>query len=188
MPNGVLVSLVVVSVLLPRPEASQRQPDFSGHWVLAEALVSGATRGSSGTRAASGGVPTTTNTISGAPFNCGRACTITHKGQALTIDHAQLADYVGRDKSRPTPAVTLRLDGREITVVNSFNPHLQIPVTATWHGDRLQIDSRRDPVARTQSLSLEGEHLVVVSVTHLNGERRSELTFRYKKNLLTSGF
>jgi len=154
--------------------------------VLVEALLVGATRGSLGTPEASGGVPTKgvptkNDTISGAAFNCGRECTITHKGQTLTIDNAQLADYPGRDKSLRTPAVTLHLDGRQDAVVDSFNPHLKISVTAKWQGHQLQIDSLRDPLAATQLISLDGTQLVVVSARFLNGERRYEMTFKYKK-------
>lgn len=181
MSNPILTGLAGFSVLLLVSGMTQHQPDFSGTWVLVDARVAGATRASSGTAEAGGGVPTTVDTISGAAFNCGRECTITHKGQTLTIDNAQLADFVGRDKSRPTPAVTLQLDGREVTVIDSFNPHLNIPVTAKWNGDKLQIDGRGDPIAVNQLLSIEATQLVVVSVTFLNGERRSEVTFKYKK-------
>jgi hypothetical protein len=104
----------------------------------------------------------------------------------LTVGTAQLADFVGRDKSRATPAVTLHLDGRQAAVVDSFQPHRTISVTAKWDGDRLQIDSRLDPTATTQFLSLEEAQLVVVNVTYLNGERRSEVTFKYNRKRRTA--
>jgi hypothetical protein len=77
-------------------------------------------------------IPTTSTTISGAPVNCGTACTITQKGDTLTIADAQLADYPGKDTSQPTPAVALHLNGQQLEVVDSFSPARQIPVRARW--------------------------------------------------------
>jgi hypothetical protein len=82
--------------------------------------------------------------------------------------------------------VTLHLDGRQAAVVDSFQPHRTISVTAKWDGDRLQIDSRLDPTATTQFLSLEEAQLVVVNVTYLNGERRFEVTFKYNRKRRTA--
>jgi hypothetical protein len=181
MPKELLAILGIVSALLvPASGAAQRQPNFSGHWMLVEALSTGATRASSGTPAP-GGVPTRSNTIGGAAVNCGRECTIVHKGQMLTIDNAQLADFAGKDKSRRTPAVTFQLDGRRASVVDSFSPSRELSVTAKWNGDKLEVTTGEERLVHKQLLSLEEAQLVVVSVTSLNGERRSELTFKYKK-------
>jgi len=161
-----------------RAAAPQRRPDFSGQWVLVEALVTGATRGSEESSAPR---HTSSNTISGAAFNCGRECTIAQKGLALTIQNAELADYPGKDKSRPTPPVTLQMDGVQRTVVDSFSPSRQLPVTATWQGNKLQITSGTGSLVQTQSLSLEAKQLVVVNVAQVNGDRGSEVTFKYQQ-------
>jgi hypothetical protein len=158
--------------------ARQRRPDFSGQWVLVEALVTGSTRGSEET---SGPRHTSSNTISGAAFNCGRECTIAQKGLTLTIQNAELADYPGKDRSRPTPAVTLQMDGDQRSVVDSFSPSRQLPVTAKWEGNELEITSGRGSLVQTQSLSLEGKQLVVVNVAQVNGDRGSEVTFKYQR-------
>jgi hypothetical protein len=156
--------------------SGEHQPDFSGTWTLVEALVTGATRGSS---EAPEPRRTSVNTISGAAFNCGRQCTIAQKGQTLTIENAQLA----KDKTQPTPSLTLRLDGKQAMVVDTFSPARTIPATAKWQGTTLQIESRTESLAVNQSLSLEGARLVVVSVDRLRGERMSELTLKYAKSI-----
>ena len=178
--QSIFVSLVAASVLVPAVTSAQRKPDFSGEWVLVESLATGSTRASSG---AGSGRRSTSNTISGAAFNCGRECTITQKGQTLTISNAQLADYAGKDKSRPTPSLTLRLDGREAEVVNTFSPDSKIVVTTNWDGIKIQIDSGRPPssIRRTQVLSIEGAQLVVDNVAFIQGERRPELTLKYRR-------
>jgi hypothetical protein len=179
--RSIFVSLVAASVLVPAVTSAQK-PDFSGDWVLVESLATGSTRTSAGGGGGSG-VRSSSNTISGAAFNCGRACTITQKGQTLTISNAQLADYAGKDKSRPTPSLTLRLDGREAEVVDTFNPDSKIVATTKWDGNKIQIDSGRPPstIRRTQILSIEGAQLVVDSVAYIQGERRPELTLKYKR-------
>jgi hypothetical protein len=161
-----------------RATTRQRRPDFSGRWVLVEALVSGSTRGSEET---SGPRHTSSNTISGAAFNCGRECTIAQKGLTLTIQNAELAGYPGKDKSPPTPPVTLQMDGDQRSVVDSFSPSRQLPVAAKWQGNTLEITSGTGSVVQTQSLSLKGKQLVVVNVAQINGDRRSEVTFKYQQ-------
>jgi hypothetical protein len=175
-----LQTIVGVLVVLPMSGEAQRRPDLSGQWELVEALASG--RGRDGA-ASEGPRRTTSTTISGAPFNCGRGCTISHEGQTLTIDNAQLADYPGKDKSQPTPSVTLHLDGRHARVVDSFSPPRELPVTARWDGSKVRIDSAENglPIARTQWLALEEGQLIVVSSTSANGEILGETTFRYRK-------
>ena len=172
-----LAASLTTLTLFALPQA-QRRPDFSGHWVLAEALVTGATRGST---EAIGPRPTTVNTISGAAFNCGRECTIAHKEQTLTIENAQLAEYKGKDKSLVTPPLTLRLDGREAEVIDTFSPARTIPAAATWKGRTLTIETRSGSRTVNQSLSLDSTQLVVVVVDTFDGERMSTVTFKYKK-------
>jgi hypothetical protein len=177
------MALVGAWLIVPAPNEAQREPDLSGTWVLVEALAGGPARDAAGKTASEGPRRTSSTTVSGAPFNCGRGCTITHRGQTLIIEQAQLADYPGKDKSRPTPTVTLRLDGLEAEVVNSFSPGAQLPASARWDGDKVRIESRRpdSAVAATQLLSLEGGQLVVVTSVTFGGENRVETTFRYDR-------
>jgi hypothetical protein len=167
--------------LLAAPAEPQKPPNFSGHWVLVEALLTGPGRNSANEDARPRS--TTTTTISGAPFNCGRECTITHKGTALTIANAQLADYPGKDKSKPTPPVTIQLDGREAKVIDTFNPHMMIAAVAKWQDAKVHISSAgvSSSIARTQVLSLEDGHLVVANLTERDGEPRPEVTFKYRR-------
>jgi hypothetical protein len=128
------------------------------------------------------GRPTSSTTISGAPFNCGLGCTITQKGQTLTIENAQLADFPGKDKTKPTPAVTLLVDGRERKVIDSFSPSREIPVTAAWEGTKVKVTTGSTGVSTTtQVLSLEGKELIVSTAVSLYGEPRSEVSYRYKR-------
>ncbi len=183
--SSMTVIPVSALVLLSVTGAAQSRPNFSGSWVLVQALRSGPSRGES--QPAPAVVSAKIDTISGAAFNCGRQCTITHKGQTLTVDSAQLREVPGQDKSFRAPVVTLDLDGRQATVIDSSDPippYRTIPVIAKWQGTSLQVESdlRSDPLFTTQSLSLEGTQLVVVSVRFLNGQRHSEVTLRYAKN------
>jgi hypothetical protein len=171
----IVASLVVVAVFVPLSGAAQRRPDLSGHWVLVTATIAAArTRGRPGTPQASGEVPTTSNTVSGAAFNCGSECTIVQKGQMLTIDNAQLAL-----SPTPAPAVTLHLDGHQTSAVDSFSPRREIPVTAKWNGDKLEITSSTGSHTITQLVSIEAGQLVVV--TSVNIEADQPVTFKYKK-------
>jgi len=158
-------------VLVPMSIVAQGPPDFSGEWVLASATTSGSGgRGEAGTSKTTGERPTSSNVASGAAFNCGRQCSIAHKGQTLTIDKALLAA-----DTTAAAAVTLHLDGRQVPVVDSFNPGRKIPATATWKGGKLEITS----TVFTQLVSIEGAQLVVV--TKDNHERSSPVTWRYKR-------
>ena len=178
-----MIGMVVGLVLLPISGLAQRQPNLSGHWELVEALATGP--GRDGT-ASDKPRPTTSTTISGAPFNCGRGCTIVQKGQTLTIDNAQLAGGP-KEKGQTPPAVTLHLDGRQAKVVDSFNWQAarELPVTARWDGSTVRIESVDHgtfaTLTWTQLLSLEDGHLVVLTTSTRNGESRWGTTFRYRK-------
>ena len=174
--SGMLrAGLVGVLAMVPLSSAAQRPPNFTGDWVLVSATTSGTGgRGEAGTSKPSGERRTTSNTASGAAFNCGRECTIAHKGQTLTIDNALLAE-----NPAAAPAVTLPLDGRQTAVVDSFNPGRQIPATGKWNGDKLAITTSTGSIAFTQLLSIEAAQLVVV--TSVNREGSSPLTLRYKR-------
>jgi hypothetical protein len=183
MGSMVCATVCIMALVTVQGEA-QRRPDLAGQWELVEALVTGATRDGA---ASDQPRRTTSTTISGAPFNCGRGCTITQKGQTLTIDNAQLADIPGRDKTRPTPAMTFHVNGEQMTVVDSYNwdPPREMPVTARWEGSRVRIESvDRGTLATqtwTQLLSLEDSHLVVVTTSSRDGESRWGTRFRYRK-------
>lgn len=185
--NGVrrraAMALLGAWLVVPAPNEAQREPDFTGTWVLVEALAGGPARDAAGNTASEGPRRTSSTTVSGAPFNCGRGCTITQREQTLTIEHAQLADYPGKDKSRPTPTVTLRLDGRDAQVVDSFSPPGQLPANARWDGNKVRIESRRpgSAAATTQLLSLEGGQLVVVTSVTFGGESKVETTYEYDR-------
>ena len=173
-----IVSLVVASLFLaPIAASAQSKPNLSGTWVLVEALMSGA-----GRNAPEGGAEgprrTSSTTTSGAAFNCGTECTISQKGQTLTIENAQLADYPGKDKSKPTPPVTLHLDGRNAEVIDSFSPERQISVSARWEGNKLSITSSEPGIGFPQTLSIENGQLVVVTTSARHGV---QTIFKYKK-------
>ena len=173
----------ILALLTVKPEA-QRRPDLSGQWELVEALVTGATRDGV---ASDQPRRTTSTTISGAPFNCGRGCTIVQKGQTLTIENAQLAGDPGKDKGQGPPSVTLHLDGRQTKVVDSFNWQAprELPVTARWDGNKVRVESVDHgafaTLTWTQLLSLEDEHLVVVTTANRDGESGWGTTFRYRR-------
>jgi len=173
----------VLALLTVQGEA-QRRPDLSGQWELVEALVTGPGRDGTVSEKPR---RTTSTTISGAPFNCGRGCTITQKGQTLTIENAQLAGDPGKDTGQTPPAVTLHLDGRQTKVVDSFNWQAprELPVTARWDANKVRIESvdhgALATLTWTQLLSLENSQLVVVTTSARDGESRWGTTFRYRK-------
>jgi hypothetical protein len=177
-----LATVVCASVLVPSSGEAQRRPDLSGTWVLVEVLATGPGRDAPEGSASAAPRRITATTGFGA-FRCGRECTIIHKGQTFTIKDAELPDYPGKDKSKPTPAVALRLDGRPREVVDSFAPSRQLPVIARWDGNKVRIESRTadSVIASTQWLSFDDGLLVVVVSTTLNNVARGETTFRYRK-------
>lgn len=157
-------------VLLSTSGLAQRQPNFSGQWELVEALASGP--GRDGT-ASDQPRRTTSTTISGAPFNCGRGCTIVHKGQTLTVARAQLA---GAEPSA-VPSITLQLDGRETKIVDSFNPPSELSVIARWQGGGLEVETRSGGPLR-QTLTIDKNELLVATTNERQG---TGTTFRYRK-------
>jgi hypothetical protein len=179
-----MLGMVVGLVLLPISGLAQRQPNLSGHWELVEALATGPGRDGTVSEKPR---PTTSTTISGAPFNCGRGCTITQKGQTLTIENAQLADIPGRDKTHP-PSMTFPVNGRQTKVVDSYNwdPPRELPVTARWDGNKVRIETvdhgAMATLTWTQLLSLENGQLVVVTTSTRDGESRWGTTFRYRRS------
>jgi hypothetical protein len=167
-------AFVAALILVPPSVTAQRPPDFSGEWVLVSATASGGGRGGTDRPDAHRENQISSNTVSGAAFNCGRQCTIVQKGQTLTIDGASLAS---RDKR--APAVTLQMDGHQASVVDSFSPGRQILAAAQWVGDKLKITSPTSYLTTTQFVSLEATQLVVVTSADIEGDQ--PVTFRYNK-------
>lgn len=161
-----------VLVLVPLSGAEQRAPDLSGNWVLV--TVTAASGRGSDTPQVNPDTRTAVNTASGAAFNCGRECTIVHKGQTLTIDKALL----GSDNT-PAPAVTLELNDRQMSVIDSFSPTREIPVRAKLIGNKLEIISSTGSRAVTQSIAIDTAQLVVV--TSFNRDAARPVTLRYRK-------
>jgi hypothetical protein len=173
--RSILAGIAALMAFVPLLAAAQRPPDLSGDWALVSATSSGAGgRGAAGETDTRGDHRVTSNTVSGAAFNCGRGCTIVHKGQTLRIDGA----YLGSN-DKPAPPVTLLLDGRQRSVVDSFNPGREIPATGQWVGDRLKITSPSSRMTTTQLVSLEASQLIVV--TSVNMEGAEPVTLRYKR-------
>ena len=173
--STILSSLGILFVLVSGHGSAQSQPDLSGDWVLTRATVSGGR--STGEPVASQPVketPTSNNTFSGAAFNCGRQCTIVHKGQTLTVENALLAS-----NTKAAPPVTLRLDGRARSVLDSFSPGREIPVTAKWNRDKLEIISSSGPVSVSESIRIDGGQLVVVILA--DRQPAQPVTLRYSK-------
>jgi hypothetical protein len=167
---------MMLLILIPLARAGQPAPNFSGDWVLITATTSGArSTGQAGRAPTTGETRTTTNTASGAAFNCGRGCTILHKDQTLTIDKALLGS-----NTQPAQRVTLQLDGRENPVIDSFSPNGEIPATAQWNGNKLEISSSASSHTIKQLVSLEGAQLVVVTSFGLAAAQPVRFTYRKK--------
>jgi hypothetical protein len=163
--------VLAVMMLLPALGEAQQRPDFSGEWELVEALVTGGGRDGTVSEEPR---RTTSTTISGAAFNCGRGCTLTQKGHALTVARAQLA---ASHPSSPPPNVTLELDGKERKVVDSFNTSSELSVIARWQSGGLEVETR-SRVPWKQTLRIEKNELLVVST---NPRFATEMTLRYRK-------
>lgn len=169
------VSLTTGLLSLAMMGNTQQHPGFSGDWVLISATATAArTSGGTATREAGGETHTTSTTVSGAAFNCGRACTIVQNGDQLTIRNSLLADA-----SEPARPITLRVDGRPAQILDSFSPNRKIPATAAWKGDTVVITSSTGSHAITQTLSIEGSQLVVVTAAGMDPTH--PVTFRYER-------
>jgi hypothetical protein len=162
-------------MLLPAIGSAQNRPNFSGDWILVSATTT-ALRGAGEVTSAGEKTerPTRSNTASGAAFNCGRECSIVHKGATLTIDKAFLAS-----NTAPAEPITLHVDGHLTTVADSCTPEREIPVSSKWNGDKLEVTSSTGTRTVTQMLSLDAAQLVVV--TSIEGDLIPPVTFRYRK-------
>lgn len=170
-----LVMVVELLLVLPVMAQDSSKPNLSGDWVLVQATAEGGRVGGKDRPYKPGeGTQTSANTVSGAAFNCGRQCTIVQSGQTLKIANALL----GSD-AQPAPAITLRGDGREASVIDSFSPTRDLSATATWDGQKLEVRTARGADSAVQSVTIEGAQLVVVS-SFSNVAARS-VTLRYEK-------
>jgi hypothetical protein len=154
-----MLFVIGLALAVGKPAAhSAPAPNFSGKWALASVTPSGA--GSH---------------TSGAAFNCGRSCTITHQGQNLKVESALLASAAG-----PAPAVTFQLDGREVPVPNSSGRGGQLPAVARWDGDTVEIVTKADPfpMGYKQTLVLDGAQLVVVTA---DDQGKSSVKLKYSR-------
>jgi hypothetical protein len=136
-------------------------PNLSGEWKLA----------SSTRNAGRGEEPQKRYVADGWAFNCGRECRIVQKGTTLTIENAQLADA---DASSPT--VTIELDGKPHTVVDSGNRGSNLEVSGRWENGTLTITTMLAGRPTSQTISLDHSQLVVVTSL-----MTSKLTYRYSK-------
>ena len=176
--TGVLFKhLLITCLLIPSIGQAGRVPNLSGKWELVNATTSTG-RGSG---RADGAIKETrnstiSNTMSGAPFNCGRSCRIIHREDVLTVADAYLGTAV-----TAAPEVTFRLDGRLASVVDSFTPAREIPATAKWIGDKLEISATGAQTTVIQRLSLETDQLVVVNSVDIAGVAPVRYVYKLRK-------
>jgi hypothetical protein len=151
-----------------------QRPNLSGKWVLVEGLTDG---GRAGGHSDDGALaPTAVHTSGGAPFNCGAECVLVVDATSLTVRDATLADYPGKDTSRPTPPVTIRLDNQKADIVDTFSPSRTIPVQARWNGDIIEMAGTRT----AQRIALEQGQLVVTT-TRTTSSAQYVLVLKYKR-------
>jgi hypothetical protein len=145
------VLLVAALAAIGAPPA---QTDLSGEWTLASATTSSSRDG------ATGELPTKTYLSEFSAFNCGRACRIVYKGSTLTVENAQLK----AGATSPSPTVTIVVDGRPHTVVDSITLGNTIETVGRWEGGTLLLTSMLSGsrIALSQTISLDQNQLVVV--------------------------
>jgi len=164
---NVIVALVAVLTAFAAPGVAQ--PDFSGEWTLTTATSNRVRGGGSGEQ------PVRQYVMDFHAFNCGRECRIVHKGSTLTVENAQLKDGA----TAPSPTVTIVIDGKSHTVVDSFTQGNTIEAVARWQDGKLVITSMAGRLAMTQTVSLEQNQLVVVRSGLTDPD--SKWTLRYTK-------
>jgi len=146
----------------PRQDRSRRvqnepalatQPDFSGDWVLVGSTFTGRGRG--------GGDGRPVSIISGAPVNCGPACTIVQNTGSLTI----LRTSTPQDAASPDDGtVVLNLEGGESTIAQSVTPRVEYKAAAAWDGSTLVVTrSITELLHVTQTLSIAADTLQVIN-------------------------
>lgn len=165
---GVHEIIALVGVLTALAVPGVPQPDLSGEWTLASATTNRTRDGATGER------PTRTYLAEGSAFNCGRGCRIVHKGSILTVENA----LVNAEATIPSPTVSIVIDGRQHTVVDSITLGNKIETVGRWEDGRLSITSMLSGIPMSQTLSLEQNQLVVVK-SFVTSD--AKLTLRYAK-------
>jgi hypothetical protein len=143
---------VLVGALAVPAASGLVQPDLSGEWTLVSATTTRTRDGATGEQ------HTRTYLSDFSAFNCGRGCRILHTGSTLTVENAQLK----ADATAPSETVTIVIDGRPHSVVDSITPGNTIETVARWEGNRLLITSMLSGIPLSQMISLEQNQLVVV--------------------------
>lgn len=153
----------------------QDRTNLSGDWVLVGATTT-ASRASPDQKSdmTVRERPTAVTSASGAAFNCGRQCRIRHESGRLTVDEAVL----GPDDRR-APPVTFVLDGREHSVIDTFNPDGTLTAQASVKGNGVEIASRKGTVEVNQVLTLKDGELAVV--TAFGRGAGMTVAFRYRR-------
>jgi len=147
-------------MLAPRTSAGDvpgpvSTPDFSGNWTHASSTYAGRGRGGTGTLGVEREVRVTIH--SGAPVNCGTACTIVQDASTLTLSRT---DQPGTTPPDNGPVV-LNLDGSESTITQVEGS--TFPATAKWEGEKLVVTRGGPYSGVTQVLSMVNGQLTVVT-------------------------
>ena len=113
--------------------------------------------------------------ISGAPVNCGRACTIVQGAASLTV----LRTASAQDAAPPDDGtVVLNLEGGDSTIAQATDPLVEYKAVAAWDGDRLTVTrSITDSLRVSQTLSLDLDRLSVVSTFNVPNSGPVTLTY-----------
>lgn len=157
-----------VGVLAAPAAQGASRPNLSGEWRLTSATTNMTRDGSTGEQ------PIRTYVFDYSAFNCGRECRIVHKGSTLTIENALLE----AGATAPSPTVTIEVDGRPHTVVDSVNLGNTIETVSRWEDGKLLITSMLLGIGISQTVSLEQNQLVVVK-SFVTSD--AKLTLRYTK-------
>jgi hypothetical protein len=160
--------VALVGVLAGPAAPGQAEPDLSGDWTLASATTNRTRNGGPGEQ------PTRTYLSEFSAFNCGRGCRILHKGSTLTVENAQLK----AGATTPSPTVSIVVDGRPHTVVDSITLGNTIETVGRWENGKLLITSMLSGIPLSQTISLEQNQLVVVK-SFVTSD--TKLTLRYTK-------
>ncbi len=162
--------LALVALLTASAAPQVAQINLSGEWKLASATANRTRNGGSGEQ------PVKQYVMDAHAFNCGRECRIVHKGSTLTVENARLKDGA----TAPSPTVTIVIDGRSHTVVDSVTPGHTIETSARWEDGKLRITSMLPVgIPITQTVSLEQNQLVVVKSYATDPD--AKFTLRYTK-------
>jgi hypothetical protein len=146
------VIAAVVGILSALAVQRGTPPDLSGEWKLTSATTNRTRDGRTGEQ------PTRTILAEGQAFNCGRQCRILNKNSTLTVENALLKTGA----TGPSPTVNIVIDGRPHMVVDSINLGNTIETVCHWKDGTLVITSTLFGRPVNQTISIEGNQLVVV--------------------------